>query len=64
MNRTQALVAAARRERSHARWVEWGVVLDDAGSTDLYDDEAEARAAADKAGGTMVKIYASAEAVR
>lgn len=35
--------------------VSWGVLLDDIGSTDLYDTEAEARDAASRIGGTVVR---------
>lgn len=48
----------------HSCWVavltlpalQWGVVLDDAGSTDVYDDEDQARAAARATGGVVVHI--------
>lgn len=60
--RQAALVDVALGRRSDARSVEWGVVLDDAGSTDLYDDESEARAALES-GGVLVSVFTTVKAV-
>ncbi|SHU66420.1 Uncharacterised protein [Mycobacteroides abscessus subsp. abscessus] len=62
LSRCQAARAdIAQGKRQSTQTIEWGVVLDDAGSTDLYDDEQEARTAAGS--GVLVKVSTTIEVV-